>query len=96
MTRIENTMDSEKLNEFIQEQRKRVENSGLPLKDIRVVDLGAVVAAPFAATMLGDFGAEVIKVEPREVPDAILSGALWRRNTSLIGWSIPATSFPLP
>ena len=64
-------MDSEKMRTFIREQRKRVENSKLPLKDIRVIDLGAVVAAPFAATMLGDFGAEVIKIEPRDVPDAI-------------------------
>ncbi len=64
-------MDSQKMRAFLQEQRKRVENSALPLKEIRVIDLGAVVAAPFAATMLGDFGAEVIKVEPRDVPDAI-------------------------
>ena len=64
-------MDSEKMRAFLQEQKKRVENSRLPLKDIRVIDLGAVVAAPFAATMLGDFGAEVIKIEPRDVPDAI-------------------------
>jgi len=64
-------MDSEKMRTFIREQRKRVENSKLPLKDIRIIDLGAVVAAPFAATMLGDFGAEVVKIEPRDVPDAI-------------------------
>jgi len=64
-------MDLEKITEFLLEQRKRVNSSSLPLKDIRVIDLGAVVAAPFAATMLGDFGAEVVKVEPREVPDAI-------------------------
>ncbi|MCK7473324.1 MAG: CoA transferase [Rhodopseudomonas palustris] len=30
-----------------------------------------VVAAPFAATVLGDYGAEVIKIEPPTVPDAI-------------------------
>jgi crotonobetainyl-CoA:carnitine CoA-transferase CaiB-like acyl-CoA transferase len=64
-------MDSEKMRAFIREQRKRVEGSKLALKNIRVIDLGAVVAAPFAATMLGDFGAEVIKIEPRDVPDAI-------------------------
>ncbi len=35
----------------------------MPLSGIRVLDIGTRVAAPFAATLLGDFGAEVIKVE---------------------------------
>src|SRR5215470_15012425 len=35
----------------------------LPLAGVRILDVGTRVAAPFAATLLGDFGAEVIKVE---------------------------------
>ncbi len=35
----------------------------LPLDGIRLLDIGTRIAAPFAATLLGDFGAEVIKVE---------------------------------
>jgi crotonobetainyl-CoA:carnitine CoA-transferase CaiB-like acyl-CoA transferase len=34
------------------------------LRGVRVLDLGTGIAAPFAARLLGDFGAEVIKVEP--------------------------------
>jgi crotonobetainyl-CoA:carnitine CoA-transferase CaiB-like acyl-CoA transferase len=37
--------------------------SALPLAGVRVLDLGTRVAAPFAATLLGDFGADIIKVE---------------------------------
>lgn len=34
-----------------------------PLNDIRVVELGFAVAGPIAATLLADFGADVVKVE---------------------------------
>ncbi|WP_107402022.1 CaiB/BaiF CoA transferase family protein [Streptomyces oceani] len=40
-----------------------------PLRGLRVLDLATLFAGPLAATMLGDFGAEVIKVEHPERPD---------------------------
>jgi crotonobetainyl-CoA:carnitine CoA-transferase CaiB-like acyl-CoA transferase len=37
-----------------------------PLDGVRVVELGVVIAGPAAAAMLADWGADVVKVEPRE------------------------------
>jgi crotonobetainyl-CoA:carnitine CoA-transferase CaiB-like acyl-CoA transferase len=36
----------------------------LPLDDVTVLDLSHALAGPFASTMLGDFGAKIIKIEP--------------------------------
>lgn len=35
-----------------------------PLSGIRILDLGKYIAGPYAATLLADFGAEVVRVEP--------------------------------
>ena len=43
----------------------------MPLDDVRVLDVATFVAAPFAATCLAEFGAEVIKVERPGVGDEL-------------------------
>lgn len=51
-------------------------NSG-PLSGVRVIELGTLLAGPFAGRMLADFGAEVIKVEPPGRGDPLRD---WGRN----------------
>jgi crotonobetainyl-CoA:carnitine CoA-transferase CaiB-like acyl-CoA transferase len=41
----------------------------MPLEDVRVLDLSHALAGPFCSTMLADFGAEVIKLEPKDAGD---------------------------
>ena len=43
----------------------------MALADIRVIEMGQLLAGPFCAQLLGDFGAEVIKIEPPGRGDAM-------------------------
>jgi formyl-CoA transferase len=55
-----------------------------PLRGIRVLELGNFVAAPTAGRLLGEFGAEVIKIELPRVGDEVRSWRLFKGNTSMM------------
>ncbi len=42
-----------------------------PLDGIRVLEVGTLISGPFAGRLLGDMGAEVIKIEPPGAPDPL-------------------------
>ena len=48
--------------------------SSLPLSNLRVIDFGTAWAGPMAAQLLGDLGAEVIKIETRTRLDGLRLG----------------------
>ncbi|MBU9279409.1 CaiB/BaiF CoA transferase family protein [Burkholderia multivorans] len=58
-----------------------------PLDGIRVLELGQLIAGPFAGRMLAEFGADVIKIEPPGVGDPLRKWRLLRDGTS-VWWAV--------
>ena len=56
------------------------------LRGVRVLELGQLIAGPFAAKTLGDFGADVIKIEPPD-GDPLRTWRLLREGTS-VWWEV--------
>ena len=54
-----------------------------PLEGVRVLELGQILAGPLATSILGWFGAEVIKVEPPGAGDPIRTWRVLEDGTSL-------------
>jgi formyl-CoA transferase len=57
------------------------------LTGIRVIELGQLIAGPFCAKTLADFGAEVIKIEPPEHGDPLRKWRLLKDGTS-VWWQV--------
>jgi formyl-CoA transferase len=58
-----------------------------PLAGLKVVELGQLIAGPFAAKTLADFGADVIKVEPPSGGDPLRQWRLLHEGTS-VWWQV--------
>ncbi|MGH3004783.1 MAG: CaiB/BaiF CoA transferase family protein [Gaiellaceae bacterium] len=59
-----------------------------PLAGVRVVELGMLLAGPFTGRLLGDMGAEVIKVEPPGKPDPLREWGKARYKGRSLWWGV--------
>ena len=60
-----------------------------PLAGLKVLELGQLIAGPFAAKTLADFGADVIKIEPPGTGDPLRQWRLLKDGTS-VWWQVQA------
>lgn len=65
-------------------------SKSLPLDDLRVVELGSLLAGPFCGQLLGDFGAEVIKVEDPGVGDPMRQWGREKPYGTSLWWPVVA------
>lgn len=65
-------------------------DGALPLEGVRVVEMGSLLAGPFCGQLLGDFGAEVIKIEPPGKGDPMREWGRHRKEGRTLWWPIIA------
>lgn len=61
--------------------------SSTPLAGLKVLEMGQLIAGPFAAKTLADFGADVIKIEPPGTGDPLRKWRLLKDGTS-VWWQV--------
>ena len=59
-----------------------------PLAGVRLIELGSLLAGPFAGRLLGDRGAEIIKVEAPGQPDPIRNWGKARYKGRSLWWPV--------
>lgn len=60
-----------------------------PLAGLKVLELGQLIAGPFAAKTLADFGADVVKIEPPGAGDPLRNWRMLKDGTS-VWWQVQA------
>jgi formyl-CoA transferase len=65
------------------------ENTG-PLKGLRVIEMGTLLAGPFCGQLLADFGAEIIKVEPPNQGDPMRVWGREKAHGQSLWWPVVA------
>lgn len=58
-----------------------------PLTDLRIIELGQLIAGPFCGQLMADMGADVIKIEPPEIGDPM---RVWGRGDYPLWWTVCA------
>ncbi len=61
-----------------------------PLSDLRVIEMGTLLAGPFCGQLLGDLGAEVIKVEPPGQGDPMRVWGRQKQGDPSLWWPVVA------
>lgn len=62
----------------------------LPLADLKVIELGQLIAGPFCGQLLADFGADVIKVEAPDRPDPARDWGAVKKDGIGLMWPVIA------
>jgi formyl-CoA transferase len=68
-------------------QSSQTDGAG-PLAGVRVIELGMLLAGPFTGRLLGDMGAEIIKVEPPGQPDPLRDWGKARYKNRSLWWPV--------
>lgn len=61
-----------------------------PLDGIRVIEVGTLISGPFAGRLLGDMGAEVVKIEPPGAPDPLRTWGQAELDGHRFFWTVHA------
>jgi formyl-CoA transferase len=61
-----------------------------PLADLRVIEMGVLLAGPFCGQLLGDYGAEVIKIEQPGVGDPMRNWGQEKPHGKSLWWPVIA------